>query len=121
MRSKILSEETMVIPNSLPPLKALLLWTLALFAGASFAQASPDTEAPKPTTLTKLSYSSPFETYQGYADQPVQSWRKANDRVGQIGGWRAYAKEAKTGDPALDKDAAPAVDPHSGHHGGGKP
>ena len=35
----------------------------------------------------------------------------------QIGGWRAYAKEIKSGEPASAKDAAPASDPHTGHHG----
>ena len=65
-----------------------------------------------------MQYASPIGAYQGwYADQPVQSRREANDRVGQIGGWRAYAKEIKSGEPASAKDAAPASDPHTGHHG----
>ena len=104
-----------------PLFKALLPWTLALFAGAAFAQAPADTEAPQPSLPTKLQYSSAIGAYQTYADQQVQSWREANDRVGQIGGWRAYAKEIKTGKPASVKDAAPSSDPHAGHHGGGTP
>ena len=111
----------MVISTQLPSIKVLLPWTLALFAGLAFAQPPTDTEAPKPAPLTTLQYSSPIGAYQAYADQPVQSWREANDRVGQIGGWRAYAKEITSGEPASTKDAAPASDPHAGHHGGGKP
>ena len=107
--------------HHLPPAGALLPWTLALFAGAAFAQTPADTEALQPSLPTKLQYSSAIGAYQAYADQQVQSWREANDRVGQIGGWRAYAKEIKTGQPASAKDTAPASDPHSGHHGGGKP
>ena len=110
----------MVISTQLPSIKVLLPWTLALFAGLAFAQPPTDTEAPKPAPLTTLQYSSPIGAYQAYADQPVQSWREANDRVGQIGGWRAYAKEIKMSDPASDKNS-PASDPHSGHHGGDKP
>ena len=107
--------------HHLPPFRALLPWTLALFAGAAFAQTPADTEALQPSLPTKLQYSSAIGAYQAYADQQVQSWREANDRVGQIGGWRAYAKEVKTGKPASVKDAAPSSDPHAGHHGGGTP
>ena len=107
--------------HHLPSFRVLLPLALALFAGAAFAQAPADSEAPQPSLPTKLQYSSPIGAYQAYADQQVQSWREANDRVGQIGGWRAYAKEIKTGEPASAKDVPPGSDPHAGHHGGGKP
>ena len=110
----------MFTSSYLPPFRALLPSTLVLFAGAAFAQAPADTEAPKLAPLTTLQYSSPIGAYQAFADQPLQPWREANDRVGQIGGWRSYAKEIKTSDPAPGK-GAPASDPHSGHHGGDKP
>jgi len=110
----------MVTSNRPPLIRIVLPWTLVLFAGVSSAQAQTDTATPKPALLTTLQYSSPIRAYQGYEDQPVQSWRKANDRVGQIGGWRAYAKEARTEVPAPTKDSSPASDPHSGHHGGDK-
>lgn len=113
----MLSGETMAHFHHLPSFRALLPWTLALFAGAAFAQAPADTNTPPPSPPTKLQYSSAIGAYQAYADQPVQSWREANDRVGRIGGWRAYAKELKTGKPASAKDAAPASDPHAGGRG----
>ncbi len=111
----------MAISYPLPSPRAFITWTLALLATAAFAQTPADAEAPKMALPTKLQYSSAISDYQAYKDQPVQSWQQANDRVGQIGGWRAYAKEIKTGVPASVQDAAPANDPRSGDHGGGKP
>ncbi len=111
----------MAISHPLPSPKAFMPWALAWLATAAFAQPSADTEASKTALPTQLQYSSAIGDYQAYTDQPAQSWQQANDRVGRIGGWRAYAKEIKTGVPASAQDAAPANDPHSGHHGGGKP
>lgn len=98
---------------------------LLLLAGTALAQTAAD--AAKPSLPSKLQYVSPLRAYKPYADQPVESWREANDRVGRIGGWRAYAKEAQTGEPAKEapqepaKTPAPAADPHAGHHKGAKP
>jgi len=41
-----------------------------------------------------LSYQSVLSDYRHYDDNPPGDWRAANERVGQIGGWRTYAKEA---------------------------
>lgn len=32
--------------------------------------------------------------YRAWADAPARDWRAANDCVGRVGGWRAYAAEA---------------------------
>ena len=79
-----------------------LLGSLALFALAmpnAFAQAIlPSDPLPpkvKSAELVFLEYKSSFSTYQAYADQPIISWRNANDTVGKIGGWRSYAKEVQ--------------------------
>ena len=82
-----------------------------------------------PASLVELTYRSSFDNYQRYTDEKVGSWRDANDTVGRIGGWRAYAKEgqqaepqgssspANTGtpSPARAPAAAPAANPHEGH------
>ena len=47
---------------------------------------------------TTVSYTSPIADYQPYADEKVTSWKVSNDKVGQIGGWRTYAKEAQQPD-----------------------
>ena len=47
------------------------------------------------TAQTIVSYTSPIADYQPFVDEKITSWKVANDKVGQIGGWRAYAKEAQ--------------------------
>jgi len=69
-----------------------------------------------------LTYRSALENHQPYQVQPVQPWRAANDTVGRIGGWRAYAREAAGMSPVRDKTASgatapPGPDSHAGHHG----
>ncbi len=91
----------------------------ALFAAAAAAQ-SPPAAAPLP-------YRSAFEGYRPFADQEVAPWKQANDEVGRIGGWRAYAREAHAAPAAVPASApqraappnSPAgtgADPHAGHH-----
>lgn len=63
------------------------LWLALLAAGpvgSAWAQAAPAPAA----------YRSAFEGYQPFTDVKPQSWKAANDTVGRIGGWRAYAREA---------------------------
>lgn len=50
-------------------------------------------------------YPSPFAQYRSFAVQPPAPWRDVNDRVGRIGGWKVYAREALE---APDPSAAPA-------------
>ena len=98
--------------------KDLLPWALVLLAGTVAAQ-SP-AALTQPAMPTRLQYTSTLSGYQAYADEPVQSWREANDRVGRIGGWKVYAKEKTSGvTPAAETPAASL--PHGAHHGGGKP
>ena len=52
-------------------------------------------------------YRSALEGYQRYSDEKIVNWKQANDTAGQIGGWRAYAKEASQ-DPTPDNAAKPA-------------
>jgi hypothetical protein len=71
---------------------------------------------------------SSLSAYRPLSDEsePVP-WREANDRVGRIGGWRAYAREASRPEPAAseapatkkspDPDAVrePMTTPNGGH------
>ncbi len=41
-----------------------------------------------------ISYQSAMSAHRLYDDNPPGGWRAANDRVGEIGGWRTYAKDA---------------------------
>jgi hypothetical protein len=82
---------------------------------------------------TTVNYTSPIADYQPFVDGKITSWKAANDKVGQIGGWRAYAKEAQQPDntstpsPTPSPNSAPMqkpagssgdvmkTDPHAGH------
>ncbi len=44
---------------------------------------------------TTVNYLSPLADYQKFSDEKVAPWKAANDKVGEIGGWRAYLKEAQ--------------------------
>ena len=107
----------------MPSLKSIsarrLLLPSILLSLATGSMAQTARAAGQPDLPSKLQYVSPIQAYKAYADQPVESWREANDRVGRIGGWRTYAKEMRTGEPA--KDSAPPTDPHTGHDKGAKP
>jgi hypothetical protein len=100
---------------------------LAVLVGAAPAFALADgaatPAAPQPV------YRSAFEGYRPFADEPVRPWRETNDTVGRIGGWKAYAREAQSGDarPIAGGASAPAAAPaasggaHSTHHAPAKP
>lgn len=97
---------------------------LAAAALAASVAAGAQTAAP---------YSSAFEGYRPFSADEVGDWRKANDTVREIGGWRAYAREIQGGSqsqpgtrpasaapPAPAPSAAPArpappANPHQGH------
>ncbi|NRF71193.1 hypothetical protein HLB44_29790 [Aquincola sp. S2] len=76
-----------------------LLGLLAHAAGA----ARPDPLDPQ-ALVPRLTHESAFKQYRGQHDEKLRSWKEANDEVGRIGGWRAYAREAQQ----PDKVAAPA-------------
>ena len=42
-----------------------------------------------------VSYSSVFDNYNSFEDIPDTTWIEANDAVGRIGGWRAYARQVQ--------------------------
>lgn len=79
----------------------------SLHAGPAAAQ--PDTPP------GASGWRSAFEAYLPHDEVRLQSWREANDRVGLIGGWRAYAREAQApagpAAPASQAPGSPAVTP----------
>ena len=94
-----------------PPavLSALAMLAGSLWLAPASAQpalpASPAAPAAADDTAP-LPYRSAFEGYQRYSDEKIVNWKQANDTTGQIGGWRAYAKEASQ-DPSPDGAAKP--------------
>mgnify|MGYP006287468719 CR=1 FL=1 len=61
----------------------------------------------------RLPYKSQLEGYQRYTSSKIETWRKSNQTVEQIGGWKAYAKEGVT-TPASSNEAQPQQ--HQIHH-----
>lgn len=85
-------------------------------AGAALAQ------APAPAAPAASGFQSALEGYQPYTDEKMVPWKEANDSVGRIGGWRAYAKEAQQTQQQAQQPAEPGAtgsasppDPHAGH------
>lgn len=56
---------------------------------------------------------SSFDTYQNWRDEPLHDWTKSNARVGEIGGWMTYLRDARQGDGSADTSGQG----HQGHHG----
>jgi hypothetical protein len=100
-----------------------VLIPLGVAAAASAQQ--PGAPAAAASAARDLSYRSVLEGYQPFADQKPGSWRDANDNVGRIGGWRAYANEVQgagavapqpaASGPAGSAAPAAAPAPHPGH------
>lgn len=106
-------------PKAIP--MGLLLLALTLPAGHGFTrEPGPAGGNPPP----QLVFESVFDAYRPYRHQAAVPWREANDRVGAVGGWRTYAREAaEPEDPSLPDPPAPAGivgrrDPGGHRHGG---
>ncbi|MBK5106040.1 MAG: hypothetical protein JJE42_17470 [Burkholderiales bacterium] len=86
----------------LPPVILLAVAT-ALYAqpASSVAPGDPlDARAPVPT----VTHASSLAHYRKLTEEPVISWREANETVSRIGGWRTYAREAAAPDlPPVEK------------------
>ncbi len=76
---------------------------------SSLVLAAPEEKTQAHALPTELRFTSIFKNYKGYTDQAVQSWQGAIERVGQIGGWHAYAKEMAD-QPAAN--TSPTAHPH---------
>jgi len=59
-------------------------------------------------TIPKLNYRSPFAAYQADKAEEPRAWRDVNDRVGSIGGWRVYAREAQPATSTRPTSAEPS-------------
>jgi len=99
------------------------LGAAALLSVAAAVPAQPAPSAPATPAEPVLPWRSTFEGYQPFADQQVGDWRAANETVGRIGGWRAYAWEAQQQDGGAKPAGSPApAAPAPAHeHGHGKP
>ncbi len=91
----------------LPGFLALCAFAIPNAFSQAIIPSDPLPSKAKSEEFVFLEYQSAFSTYQSYADQPIISWRNANDTVGKIGGWRSYAKEVQQ--PQLDVPQAKPI------------
>ena len=116
----------------------LLPATLAMAAASAAAQGNPSPQPPRHTAdpldatakVSPLVYRSALAAFKRLGETEPLPWREANDQVGRIGGWRAYAREANAPDapagasaaplPAANAASMPTPKPMPGPHGGHK-
>lgn len=69
----------------------------ALTAFANAPALAQNTPRPDPLNskaeVSALQYEPAFKGYRKFEDQPVTSWRGANDLVNKLGGWKAFASD----------------------------
>jgi hypothetical protein len=98
-----------------------LLPAMLALASANAAAEGPPQPSPMPlaadaldakASVPPLAYRSALHAYRRPNQDSALSWREANEQVGRIGGWRAYAREANA--PEADAGAAAAPGPGAG-------
>jgi hypothetical protein len=71
-----------------------------LLAPALCLAAAPADPAEAKAQVAPIQHRSSLQRFQRQAEAPPIPWRQANDTVARIGGWRAYAREAQSQEPA---------------------
>ena len=103
MRNPILL--TRVVPLALLAGLVLPVWTRVAH-GQTTATSVPAAKATDAAPATPAPYRSALESYQAFSDEKTVNWKEANDQVGRIGGWRAYAKQAQQPKPSQTPEVA---------------
>lgn len=68
-------------------------WAFAGLACLPVAHAADTRAADEP--VPSSAPTAVFDRYQAWRDEPLRDWREANDRVGEVGGWRTYLRESQ--------------------------
>lgn len=93
---------------ALPPARA--------YAQADFGSPRASTTADPQNTaapVPPVQYRSALAGYRAFAEEDIRSWSETNQTVERIGGWRAYAREARQ--PAQEGAATSKQHGHAGH------
>lgn len=73
-------------------------WAMIACIGIGIGVGQANAAGPDPadanTVTPPTTYQSPFADYRPLGEDKNTPWKDANDTVGKIGGWRAYAREA---------------------------
>jgi hypothetical protein len=109
-----------ISPRRLATFAVPVVSTAVLWASVALAQPTPTPRAaPRMTEAVPAGFQSVLEGYKPYTEEKTVNWKAANDTTAQIGGWRAYAKEASKSEgkmPAHDMSKMP-----DSKSGGNKP
>lgn len=99
-----------MIPNPMRAIAPVALLLTVTVAGAQPVPGAARADAMDPgAEVPAQRHESAFAGYRRLGDEPVMSWREANETVNRIGGWRAYAREtAEPAQPARDDGDAGA-------------
>lgn len=104
-----------------------MLLALAWLAPGLHAQTAASAPPARPNPLQAdapvppLRHNSALTRYKAHTEVEVGAWRKANDLTAQIGGWRAYAREAHAPDaPVASPSAASSATSAPSASGAGK-
>ena len=87
----------------------------SMFTTAAFG-VNPIAAVADPSTSAAglvVQYQSPFKDYRPLGEDKRIPWKKANDDVGKIGGWRVYARENSNNAVDEPKPAVPTGNPES--------
>jgi hypothetical protein len=107
----MVNEESMYLKSSKPPQLNVAVLLACFHLSSVWAQPARKTEVQTEQKSVELVYQSSFQNYQRYSASTIQTWKKSNETVKDIGGWRAYAKEI-----TQDAEAKPSNPAHI--HGG---
>jgi hypothetical protein len=103
-----------------PPRGWLPVAAALAFANTLATAAAPADPTDAHAAVPPLVYRSALAQHQPLTDAPAITWPQANRTVAQVGGWRAYAREASQPDAAAS--ATPSAPPTPApHHPGHKP
>lgn len=99
------------------PARALLVAAVAVAVAlpAQPQPVSPPDPANASAPVPPLAYRSMLAGYRPFSDPKATPWRQANDTAAGVGGWRAYAREARSPDAAASAASA-AQGGHDAHH-----
>lgn len=118
--SSIPDMKNALIPPRVAGLSLAAVFLLGMLSAHAQASQPSPSDLIKPldarADTTKLRYESTFAQDRRLAPDPVGDWQANNQTVLQIGGWRAYARQAQQPDPADGPAANPPAQTGGAHH-----
>lgn len=93
---------TLPVRVPLPRWAAPLVLTAMLVVPLAYAAETMPMAAETMPKEMVMAPATPLGQYQKWRDEPISDWIQSNDRVGEIGGWLTYLRDAQPGDGAAE-------------------